>query len=80
MASHTIPLEDDWAFTQLTGQERNTENNKGTDKDEWISTKVPTGVHEQLLKMSRIPDPFVGTLPFAYLQVLPDLTGHHRPK
>ena len=53
-------LDDGWFFTQLTGHERNESTNKGTDIDEWLPVKIPTGVHEELLKISRIPDPFIG--------------------
>lgn len=55
-------LDDGWFFTQLTGHERNESANKGTDIGEWLPVKVPTGVHEELLKVSRIPDPFIGQL------------------
>ncbi|KIM26256.1 glycoside hydrolase family 2 protein [Serendipita vermifera MAFF 305830] len=53
-------LDDGWSFTQLTGHDRNEPGNKGTDRGEWLPVKVPTGVHEELLKVSRIPDPFIG--------------------
>lgn len=62
MTTISIPLSTGWSFTQLSGNERNQEGNKGTDVGEWLPTTVPTGVHEELLKVSRIPDPFVGTL------------------
>ncbi len=60
MAAISAPLSDGWSFTQLTGHERNQPNHKGTDTGEWLPAKVPTGVHEELLRASRIPDPFVG--------------------
>ncbi|KAG8797423.1 hypothetical protein FRC16_008878 [Serendipita sp. 398] len=56
----TLDLEDGWVFTQLSGNNRNQPSNRGTDTGEWLPTKIPTGVHEELLKLSRIPDPFVG--------------------
>jgi beta-mannosidase len=55
-------LDDGWSFTQLTGHERNESANKGTDSGEWLPAKIPTGIHEELLKVSRIPDPFIGQL------------------
>jgi beta-mannosidase len=55
-------LEDGWFFTQLTGHERNESANKGTDVGEWLPVKIPTGVHEELFRVSRIPDPFIGQL------------------
>lgn len=55
-------LDDGWSFTQLTGHDRNESKNKGTESGEWLPAKVPTGVHEELLKLSRIPDPFIGQL------------------
>ncbi|KAG8808089.1 hypothetical protein FRC17_004131, partial [Serendipita sp. 399] len=56
----TVSIEEGWSFTQLSGHERNQSSNRGTNLGEWLPTKVPTGVHEELLKHSRIPDPFVG--------------------
>jgi hypothetical protein len=68
MSTIVKDLTESWAFTQLTGQEKNTPDNKGTDKDEWLTIdRIPTGVHEQLLKHSRIPDPFIGKLSFSFL-------------
>jgi hypothetical protein len=55
-------LEDGWFFTQLTGHEHNESTNKGTDIGEWLPVNVPTGVYEELLRVSRIPDPFIGQL------------------
>jgi len=55
-------LDTGWFFTQLTGHGRNEPGNKGTDSGEWLPAKVPTGVHEELIKASRIPDPFIGQL------------------
>jgi beta-mannosidase len=75
MAAISVPLSDGWSFTQLTGHERNQPNNRGTDNGEWLSAKVPTGVHEELLRVSRIPDPFIGERSPASLCVIliPDL-------
>jgi len=47
-------LHDNWTFTQVGGGE-------GTREDEWLPTSVfPTSVHVELLKLKRIPDPFIG--------------------
>ncbi|KAF5387820.1 hypothetical protein D9615_000372 [Tricholomella constricta] len=44
----------DWSFTQIGGGE-------GTKDGEWLQTsEFPTSVHVELLKLRRIPDPFVG--------------------
>ncbi|KIY44971.1 beta-mannosidase [Fistulina hepatica ATCC 64428] len=44
----------DWSFTQLGG-------GKGTADGEWLQTSsFPTSVHAELLKLKRIPDPFIG--------------------
>lgn len=55
-----LNLDKGWSFTQLTGHDRNQPSNKGTEPGEWLPVDVPTGVHDELLKLSRIPDPFVG--------------------
>ncbi|PVF95284.1 glycoside hydrolase [Serendipita vermifera] len=61
MSTISKDLTESWSFTQLSGQEKNTPDNRGTEKDEWLPIeRIPTGVHEQLLQLSRIPDPFVG--------------------
>lgn len=44
----------EWSFTQVGGGE-------GTQDGEWLQTsEFPTSVHVELLKLKRIPDPFVG--------------------
>ncbi|KAK7061680.1 beta-mannosidase B [Favolaschia claudopus] len=44
----------DWTFTQLGG-------GQGTKDGEWLPvTQFPTTVHVELLKLKRIPDPFLG--------------------
>ncbi|KAJ7904470.1 glycoside hydrolase family 2 protein [Mycena olivaceomarginata] len=44
----------DWSFTQLGGGE-------GTKDGEWLAvSQFPTTVHVELLKLKRIPDPFLG--------------------
>ncbi|EGO27915.1 glycoside hydrolase family 2 protein [Serpula lacrymans var. lacrymans S7.9] len=48
------PLTQNWTFTQVGG-------GKGTKKDEWLSvSQFPTTVHVELLKLKKIPDPFLG--------------------
>ncbi|KAH6914948.1 beta-mannosidase [Coprinopsis sp. MPI-PUGE-AT-0042] len=45
---------DDWVFSQVGG-------GQGTKEGEWITTSsFPTTVHVELLKLGRIPDPFLG--------------------
>ncbi|PPR06573.1 hypothetical protein CVT24_001754 [Panaeolus cyanescens] len=47
-------LLEDWSFTQVGGGE-------GTKDGEWLQvSSFPTTVHVELLKLKRIPDPFVG--------------------
>lgn len=47
-------LDKAWSFTEKGG-------GKGTKDGEWLAaSKVPTNVHSELLKLNRIPDPFVG--------------------
>ncbi|KIM68561.1 glycoside hydrolase family 2 protein [Scleroderma citrinum Foug A] len=47
-------LETGWNFTQVGG-------GKGTKDGEWLPvTNFPTTVHVELLKLGRIPDPFLG--------------------
>ncbi|KAF8076338.1 glycoside hydrolase family 2 protein [Lyophyllum atratum] len=44
----------EWSFTQVGGGE-------GTKEGEWLQTsEFPTSVHVELLKLKKIPDPFVG--------------------
>ncbi|KAF9482428.1 glycoside hydrolase family 2 protein [Pholiota conissans] len=44
----------DWSFTQVDGGE-------GTKDGEWLQvSSFPTTVHVELLKLKRIPDPFIG--------------------
>ncbi|KAG6900940.1 hypothetical protein C0993_004377 [Termitomyces sp. T159_Od127] len=44
----------DWSFTQVGG-------GAGTQNGEWLPTSgFPTTVHVELLKLKRIPDPFIG--------------------
>ncbi|KNZ79844.1 putative beta-mannosidase B [Termitomyces sp. J132] len=44
----------DWSFTQVGG-------GTGTQDGEWLPTsEFPTTVHVELLKLKRIPDPFIG--------------------
>ncbi|TDL29523.1 glycoside hydrolase family 2 protein [Rickenella mellea] len=48
------PLTQNWAFTQIGG-------GPGTKLDEWVPvSQFPTTVHAELLKLERIPDPFIG--------------------
>ncbi|KAJ7179206.1 beta-mannosidase [Mycena filopes] len=42
-----------WAFTQIGGGE-------GTKDGEWLDVSLPTTVHVELLKLKKIPDPFIG--------------------
>ncbi|EIW82049.1 glycoside hydrolase family 2 protein [Coniophora puteana RWD-64-598 SS2] len=47
-------LTEGWAFTQVGG-------GKGTKDGEWLEVAhAPTSVHVELLKVQRIPDPFLG--------------------
>lgn len=47
-------LLDNWSFTQIGG-------GQGTRDGEWIPvSSFPTTVHVELLKINRIPDPFIG--------------------
>lgn len=51
-SSLTIQVDKGWKFAQETGD---------TTSDEWVETsKFPTNVHSELLKLKKIPDPFVG--------------------
>lgn len=51
-SSLTIQVDKGWKFAQKTGD---------TVSDEWTETsKFPTNVHSELLKLKKIPDPFVG--------------------
>lgn len=53
-----IELNTDWQFTQLSssGPEEPV-----TKTDEWLAaSKFPTNVHSELIKLKKIPDPFVG--------------------
>ncbi|KAG6888821.1 hypothetical protein C0992_007435 [Termitomyces sp. T32_za158] len=44
----------DWSFTQVGG-------GAGTQNGEWLPiSKFPTSVHVELLKLKKIPDPFIG--------------------
>ncbi|KAF4620078.1 hypothetical protein D9613_005220 [Agrocybe pediades] len=44
----------DWSFTQVGG-------GQGTNEGEWLAvSSFPTTVHVELLKLKKIPDPFVG--------------------
>ncbi|KAA1466453.1 beta-mannosidase [Dentipellis sp. KUC8613] len=43
-----------WSFNQVGG-------GKGTGKEEWLPiSEFPTSVHVELLKLNKIPDPFIG--------------------
>ncbi|KAJ7781282.1 glycoside hydrolase family 2 protein [Mycena metata] len=42
-----------WAFTQIGG------NSEGTKDGEWLDVSIPTTVHVELLRLERIPNPFV---------------------
>lgn len=54
MASTKVPLDTNWVFAQLGGGEANKDG-------EWLTaSKAPTSVHAELLKLKKIPDPFVG--------------------
>ncbi|KDQ64291.1 glycoside hydrolase family 2 protein [Jaapia argillacea MUCL 33604] len=54
MSSVTRPIDQGWSFTQSGG-------GKGTKDGEWLGvSQFPTSVHVELLKLKRIPDPFVG--------------------
>lgn len=46
--SVTIPLNDNWQFTQ-------------TDKNEWHSATIPGSVQRDLIRLNILPDPYVGT-------------------
>ncbi|KAG8907051.1 hypothetical protein FRB99_005428 [Tulasnella sp. 403] len=49
-----IAINENWAFTQVGGGEVNADG-------EWIRvSKFPTSAHAELVKLGRIPDPFVG--------------------
>lgn len=44
----------DWEFTQIGGGEANKDG-------EWLkASKAVTSVHVELLKLKKIPDPFIG--------------------
>ena len=48
------PIHEGWAFTQIGGGE-------GTRDGEWLETaSFPTSVHVELVRLKRIPDPFLG--------------------
>ncbi|KAL4267421.1 Beta-mannosidase glycosyl hydrolase [Pleurotus pulmonarius] len=50
----TKEISSGWSFTQIGGGE-------GTKDGEWVpASSFPTTVHVELLKLGRIPDPFVG--------------------
>ncbi|KLO14962.1 glycoside hydrolase family 2 protein [Schizopora paradoxa] len=50
----SIPIDKNWSFTQVGG-------GQGTKDGEWVPVaNFPTTVHVELLKLGRIPDPFVG--------------------
>ncbi|KAF7977660.1 hypothetical protein HWV62_3094 [Athelia sp. TMB] len=47
-------LNENWSFTQVGGGD-------GTKHDEWLAvSQFPTTVHVELLKLKKIPDPFIG--------------------
>ncbi|KZT29317.1 glycoside hydrolase family 2 protein [Neolentinus lepideus HHB14362 ss-1] len=53
-ASSAIALNEGWSFTQVGG-------GQGTKEGEWLAcSEFPTTVHVELLKLKRIPDPFIG--------------------
>ncbi|KAG6919397.1 hypothetical protein DXG01_006280 [Tephrocybe rancida] len=53
-AMSTTRLLQDWSFTQVGG-------GAGTQDGEWLQTsEFPTTVHVELLKLNKIPDPFLG--------------------
>lgn len=50
----TIPISADWSFAEVGGGQVNA-------KDEWIPcSQFPTSVHAELIKLGKIPDPYVG--------------------
>ncbi|KAF8609837.1 glycoside hydrolase family 2 protein [Ceratobasidium sp. AG-I] len=52
-----IPIHSNWSFTQV-GQRG---NESVTAKDEWLPTSTfPTSVHVELIKLGKIPDPYIG--------------------
>ncbi|KAI0263626.1 beta-mannosidase [Gloeopeniophorella convolvens] len=54
MASVLRKLDKDWSFTQVGGGE-------GTKDGEWLETGTfPTTVHVELIRLKKIPDPFIG--------------------
>ncbi|KAG8894478.1 hypothetical protein FRC01_012935, partial [Tulasnella sp. 417] len=49
-----LPINQNWSFTQVGGGEVNADG-------EWIpASQFPTSTHAELLKLKKIPDPFVG--------------------
>ncbi|EPQ58996.1 glycoside hydrolase family 2 protein [Gloeophyllum trabeum ATCC 11539] len=54
ISSSLTSLTDGWSFTQVGG-------GQGTKDGEWLAcSEFPTTVHVELLKLKRIPDPFIG--------------------
>ncbi|KAG8934637.1 hypothetical protein FRC02_009581 [Tulasnella sp. 418] len=50
----SIPINQNWSFTQVGGGQVNADG-------EWIPvSKFPTTAHAELIKLGKIPDPFVG--------------------
>jgi len=57
MAANTLLINDGWKFAQIGGSGEAEKVNVG----EWMDVQsVPTTVHVELLKLGKIPDPFIG--------------------
>ncbi|TFK55470.1 glycoside hydrolase family 2 protein [Heliocybe sulcata] len=53
-ASSLTTISEGWSFTQIGG-------GQGTEEGEWLAcSEFPTTVHVELLKLKKIPDPFIG--------------------
>lgn len=53
----STPIHSNWTFTQV-GQHGDA---SATAKDEWLPTSTfPTSVHAELIKLGKIPDPYIG--------------------
>ncbi|CEL57611.1 beta-mannosidase [Rhizoctonia solani AG-1 IB] len=55
----SLPIHEGWSFTQVGELERG--GKPATAKGEWIPTSTfPTSVHVELIKLGKIPDPYIG--------------------
>ena len=51
-----LPIDKNWEFAQ-----QQTDSNESVVEGGWLGTsKFPTDIHSELLKLKKIPDPFIG--------------------